>query len=51
MTTIPHFKMTVDELLAWADGQEGRWELYNGAPYLMAPERTKHSKVKFAGRS
>ncbi len=48
MTTIPHFKMTVDEFLAWAEGQEGRWELYNGVPYLMAPERTKYSKVKFA---
>ena len=40
--------MTVDEFLAWAEGQEGRWELYNGVPYLMAPERTQHGKVKFA---
>lgn len=48
MTTIPRFKMTVDEFLAWAEGQDGRWELYNGVPYLMAPERAKHSKVKFA---
>lgn len=40
--------MTVDEFLAWAEGQEGRWELYNGVPYLMAPERTRHGKVKFA---
>lgn len=40
--------MTVDEFLSWAEGQEGRWELYNGVPYLMAPERTKHGKVKFA---
>ena len=40
--------MSVDEFLAWAEGQEGRWELYNGVPYLMAPERAKHGKVKFA---
>jgi hypothetical protein len=25
-------KMTVDEFLAWAEGREGRWELYNGVP-------------------
>lgn len=40
--------MTVDEFLAWAEGQDGRWELYNGVPYLMAPEQTGHGEVKFA---
>ena len=40
--------MTVDEFLAWAEGQEGRWELYRGVPYLMAPERTRHGEVKYA---
>jgi Uma2 family endonuclease len=40
--------MTVDEFLVWAEGQEGRWELYNGVPYLMAPEAVQHGKVKFA---
>jgi Uma2 family endonuclease len=40
--------MTVDEFLVWAEGQDGRWELYNGVPYLMAPERTGHGQVKFA---
>ena len=40
--------MTVDEFLVWAEGQEGRWELYNGVPYLMAPERARHGDVKFA---
>jgi Uma2 family endonuclease len=39
--------MTVDEFLAWAEGQDGRWELYNGVPYLMAPEQTGHGEVKF----
>ncbi|HRD75912.1 MAG TPA: Uma2 family endonuclease [Hyphomicrobiaceae bacterium] len=43
--------MTVDEFLAWAEGQDGRWELYNGVPYLMSPERTRHSKVKFAAQT
>jgi Uma2 family endonuclease len=40
-------KMTVDEFLAWAEGREGRWELYNGVPYAMPPEGTRHAKVKF----
>jgi Uma2 family endonuclease len=40
--------MTVDEFLVWAEGQEGRWELYNGVPYRMPPERTGHIKVKYA---
>lgn len=41
-------KMTVEEFLAWAEGREGRWELYNGVPYAMSPERTGHIKVKAA---
>jgi Uma2 family endonuclease len=48
MSTPAQRKMTVDEFLLWAEGQEGRWELYNGVPYLMAPERVGHGKVKFA---
>lgn len=40
--------MTVDEFLVWAEGQPGRWELYNGVPYAMAPERARHGKVKFS---
>jgi Uma2 family endonuclease len=40
--------MTVDEFLVWAEGREGRWELYNGVPYAMSPERTRHIKVKYA---
>jgi Uma2 family endonuclease len=40
--------MTVDEFLVWAEGQDGRWELYKGVPYAMAPERTGHGQVKFA---
>jgi Uma2 family endonuclease len=40
--------MTVDEFLVWAEGRDGRWELYNGVPYLMAPEQTRHSEIKYA---
>jgi Uma2 family endonuclease len=48
MSTLAHRRMTVDEFLVWAEGQEGRWELYNGVPYAMSPERTRHIKVKYA---
>jgi Uma2 family endonuclease len=39
--------MTVDEFLVWAEVQPGRWELYNGVPYAMAPERAGHGEIKF----
>ena len=48
MSTLAQRKMTVDEFLAWAEGREGRWELHNGVPYAMSPERTGHAKVKAA---
>jgi hypothetical protein len=32
MNTLAKQKMTVDELLAWAYGREGRWELSDGVP-------------------
>jgi Uma2 family endonuclease len=48
MTALPKHKMTVDEYLAWAQDQPGRFELYAGAVYAMAPERAGHAKAKFA---
>jgi Uma2 family endonuclease len=39
--------MTVDQFFTWAETQPGRWELYRGVPYAMAPEQTGHGKVKF----
>ncbi len=32
--------MTVEEFLAWAEGKEGRWELHDGVPVMMSPERS-----------
>ncbi|MBI4723851.1 MAG: Uma2 family endonuclease, partial [Rhodomicrobium sp.] len=40
--------MTVDEFLAWAEGREGRWELADGVPVAMAPERVIHGETKFS---
>ena len=48
MSTLAQRKMTVDEFLIWAEGRDGRWELYNGVPYPMSPERTGHFEVKYA---
>jgi Uma2 family endonuclease len=39
--------MTVEEFLPWAEGKEGRWELHDGVPVLMAPERSLHAETKF----
>ena len=41
-------KMTVDEYLAWAEGRPGRYELYAGRVYQMAPERVVHARIKYA---
>jgi Uma2 family endonuclease len=51
MTTEPKSLMTVDEFLTWAEDQEGRYELYHGQVYAMAPERSGHAKAKFAVQS
>jgi Uma2 family endonuclease len=48
MTALPKHKMTVDEYLAWAEGQPGRFELYAGTVYAMTPERAGHALIKFA---
>jgi Uma2 family endonuclease len=32
-------QMTVDEFLVWAEDQEGRWELHDGAAIKISPER------------
>ena len=45
---MPKPSMTVDEFLSWAESEEGRYELYDGQVYAMAPERSAHALVKFA---
>jgi Uma2 family endonuclease len=39
-------QMTVDEFLLWAEGKGGRWELHDGVPVAMAPERVAHNRSK-----
>jgi Uma2 family endonuclease len=38
--------MTVEEFLPWAEGRDGRWELHDGVPVMMSPERTLHADTK-----
>ena len=40
--------MDVDGFLAWSEGQEGRFELHDGAAVAMAPERSSHLLAKGA---
>jgi Uma2 family endonuclease len=48
MTAPPKYnKMTVDDFFAWAQTQDGRWELFDGVPVAMAPERVIHVQVKY----
>jgi Uma2 family endonuclease len=39
-------KMTVDEFLLWAEGQEGRWELQDGVAKRITPERLDHARAR-----
>jgi Uma2 family endonuclease len=48
MTALPQTRITVDEYLAWAAGQQGRYELYDGTVHAMSPEGAGHAKAKFA---
>jgi Uma2 family endonuclease len=51
MAALPKHKMTVDEYLAWAERQEGRFELFGGLVYAMTPERAEHAEIKYAIQS
>jgi Uma2 family endonuclease len=48
MTVLAKPRMTVDEYLAWAEGQPGRYELVDGTVHAMAPERPAHAETKLA---
>ena len=40
--------MTVDDYLAWAEGQPGRYELLDGVVFAMSPEGAGHAERKAA---
>jgi Uma2 family endonuclease len=47
MTAQPKHKMTVDEFLTWSVDRPGRWELFDGVPVAMSPERVIHGDAKY----
>lgn len=46
MTALPKIRMTVDQYLAWAEDNPGRYELMDGIIYAMSPETVAHAEVK-----
>lgn len=48
MTALPKTRMTVDEYLAWAEEEAGRYQLVDGAPFAMSPENAGHAEKKAA---
>jgi Uma2 family endonuclease len=48
MTALTKPRMTVDEFLAWAMTQPGRYELHRGEVYVMSPENAGHADIKAA---
>jgi Uma2 family endonuclease len=42
--------LDIDAFLRWAEGREGRWELREGRPVMMSPERAVHALTKYAAQ-
>ncbi len=51
MSVQPKPRMTVDEFLAWAEEQPGRYELVDGEVFAMSPERVGHARTKYRVQS
>jgi Uma2 family endonuclease len=47
VTALRKERMTTNEFLLWACEQPDRWELYDGIPTAMSPERVIHSDTKY----
>jgi Uma2 family endonuclease len=47
MTALRKPLMSVDEFMAWADRQPETWELFDGVPMAMSPERVIHGETKY----
>jgi Uma2 family endonuclease len=48
MTVLTKPRMTVDQFLAWAMDQPGRYELHHGEVFVMSPENAAHAEIKLA---
>jgi Uma2 family endonuclease len=47
MVALRKERMTVKEFLPWARQQPERWELFDGVPLAMSPERVIHGDTKY----
>jgi Uma2 family endonuclease len=47
MVALRKERMTVNEFLPWARQQPERWELFDGVPVAMSPERVVHGDTKY----
>ena len=47
MTALRKQQMMAGEFLAWAQQQPERWELFDGVPLAMSPERVIHGDTKY----
>jgi Uma2 family endonuclease len=47
MIALRKARMTVQEFLTWAERQPDRWELLDGVPVAMSPERIIHGDTKY----
>jgi Uma2 family endonuclease len=47
MVALRKERMTVNEFLPWASQQPERWELFDGVPLAMSPERVIHGDTKY----
>lgn len=47
MVALPKERMTVGEFLPWARQRPERWELFDGVPMAMSPERVIHGDTKY----
>ena len=47
MTALRKEQMTAEEFLAWAPTQPERYELFDGSPVAMSPERVIHGRTKY----
>lgn len=48
MIALTNSLMSVDDFLVWAETKPERWELYDGVPIAMSPERVRHGEAKGA---
>src|SRR6202034_2445114 len=50
MSNLAQSEMDVAAYLLWAERRDGRWELRDGQPVMMAPERALHALIKYAAQ-